>query len=77
MREDADENTTDSYNSLQGNSCTVFDLSFRMDYFTLVCFLSKVFCQSVSAMLEQERTIVLSCVFFLSSIFDSLASPDF
>ena len=38
----------------------VFDLSFRMDHFSWARFLSKTFRHFVSAISEQERTMVLS-----------------
>ena len=43
IREDTNNHATASYNFLWGNSCTVFDVSFRMDYFTWERFLLKVF----------------------------------
>ena len=48
--------------SLQGNSCTVVDASFRLDYFRWERFLLMVVFRHffVSAISEQERTIVLS-----------------
>ena len=61
IREDTNNHATASYNFLWGNSCTVFDVSFRMDYFTWERFLLKVFFRHfVSAILGQERKIVLS-----------------
>ena len=39
IREDVNEHTTDSYNSLTVISCTLFDLSFRIDCSTQLCFL--------------------------------------
>ena len=60
IRENVSSHTTDSYNFLQSNSCTVFDHDFRMDDFSWGRCLSKVcFCQCVSAIWEQERTILL------------------
>ena len=43
IREDTNKHATASYKFLWGNSCTVFDVSFRMDYLTWERFLLKVF----------------------------------
>ena len=38
MRQETNDHVTDSCNSLSSNSCTVFDFSFRMAYFSLEVF---------------------------------------